>query len=136
MRRTSAKTTRAERFGRWLGNGWRSMKQKERAAVGRMTRKGVPGWLAAMTPWAVKLAVLGIAFYLAAWLVILVALAVLVVRLLENNEPDFDGLIKAVEESNPPEELREGPSGFGLYDKDDWRVDMGDPYEEPVSNSV
>lgn len=130
MRRTSAKTTRAERFGRWLGNGWRSMKQKERAAVSHMTRKGVPGWLGAMTPWAVKLAVLGIAFYLAAWLVILVALAVLAVRLLENNEPDFDTLSDALSAGIPPAELREGHSGFGLYDQNDWRIDM-DNDDEP-----
>ena len=129
MRRTSAKTTRVERFGRWLGNGWRWLKQKERAAVSHMTRKGAPGWLAAMTPWAVKLAVLGIAFYLAAWLVILVALAVLAVRLLENNEPDFDGLIKAVEESIPEEEYRNGYAGFGWYDKEGIRVDMRGPDE-------
>lgn len=129
MKRTPSKINRAERFGRRMGNLWRSIKQKERVAVSHMTRKGVPPLLAAAIPWGIKLSALGIAFYLAAWLVVLVALAVLVVRLLENNEPDFDGLIKAVEESNPPEELREGPSGFGLYDKDDWRVDMGDPYE-------
>lgn len=130
MRKISAKTTRAERFGRLLGNGWRWLKQKERAAVNHMTRKGVPGWLAAVTPWAVKLVVLGIAFYLAAWLVILVALAVLVVRLLENNEPDFDDLIKAIEECNPQEELRDGYDGFGWYDKSGLRVDIKGP-EEP-----
>ncbi|WP_337261549.1 MULTISPECIES: DUF3742 family protein [unclassified Serratia (in: enterobacteria)] len=130
MKSTGSKTTRAERAGRRLGSYWRSLKQKERAAVSWMHRKGVPAWLAAVIPWGVKLMAVGILYYLAPWLVVLVVLAVMMIWLLENNEPDFDGLIKAVEECNPQEELRDGYDGFGWYDKSGLRVDIKGP-EEP-----
>ena len=50
--------------------------------------------------------------YTVSWLVLLLAFAA-VAAWLDEKQP----------------ELRDGHSGVGLYDKDDWRIDMGDPDE-------
>jgi len=57
MNRTTHITT-AERFGRWLGRGWRDYVRGERRVSEWLVAKGVPVAMAAVLVWVVKLAVL------------------------------------------------------------------------------
>lgn len=83
-----------------------------------MTR-GVPAGAATAVLWIVKLAVLGMLLYTISWLVLLLVFAVVAAWLARNAD--------AGDESRP--EWREGHSGHGLYDKNEWRHDMGDSDE-------
>jgi hypothetical protein len=80
---------------------------------------GVPADVARVVLWIIKLAVLGMLLYTVSWLVMLLAFAMVAAWLARNADED--------DEKQP--ELRGGHSGVGLYDKDDWRIDMGDPDE-------
>jgi hypothetical protein len=113
------RTTNAERAGRWLGRAWRRFVRQEARAIRWLTDKGLPVGTVRVLLWIVKLAVLGVLLYATLWLVLLLALAVVTAWLLRNAGAD--------EEKQP--ELRDGHSGIGVYDKDDWRIDMGDPDE-------
>lgn len=113
----SAQITFAEYAGRTLGRMWRGFAHLDRKACGWLVVQGLPAGLAKVILWVVKLAVFGVLFYVASWLVLLLAFAVIAAWLARNVDED--------DEKQP--ELRDGHSGVGLYDKDDWRIDMGDP---------
>lgn len=115
--KTTSRTTNAERAGRWLGRVWRGFVRKEARAVHWLAGKGLPAGVARLLLWIVKLAVFAVLLYVAFWLALLLAFAVAAAWLVRNADLD--------DEKQP--ELRDGHSGVGLYDKDDWRIDMGDP---------
>lgn len=75
---------------------------------------GVPAGATTAVLWIVKLAVLGALLYFAFWLALLLAFAVTAAWLVQHGDPD---------QEEPQPEWREGPNGFGLYDKSDWRID-------------
>src|SRR5690606_38525498 len=89
-----------------------------------LVTRGVPAGAATVVLWIVKLAVLGMLLYTVSWLVLLLAFAVVTAWLVRNADED--------DEKQP--ELRDGHSSVGLYDKDDWRIDMGDPDELYLSH--
>ena len=109
----------SHRLGRGAGRAWRGYLRREQRVVGWLVTRGVPAGAATAVLWIVKLAVLGMLLYSVSWLVLLLAFAVVAAWLARNADED--------DEKQP--ELRDGHSGVGLYDKDDWRIDMGDPDE-------
>ncbi|HBN9272637.1 DUF3742 family protein [Pseudomonas aeruginosa] len=109
----------SHRLGRGAGRAWRGYLRREQRVAGWLVTRGVPAGAATAVLWIVKLAVLGMLLYTVSWLVLLLAFAVVAAWLARNADAD--------EEKQP--ELRDGHSGVGLYDKDDWRIDMGDPDE-------
>jgi hypothetical protein len=111
------RTTKAERAGSWLGRAWRGLAKQENRAIQWMVAKGLPAGGARLLFWSVKLVVFGVLLYAAFWLALLLVFALIAAWLVRNGDLD--------EEKQP--ELRDGHSGVGLYDKDDWRIDMGDP---------
>lgn len=68
---TRPRSSTAERFGRWLGRGWRGYVRRERRAVAWLASVGVPSGAATALVWIVKLAVLGVLLYAAFWLALL-----------------------------------------------------------------
>jgi hypothetical protein len=109
----------SHRLGRGAGRAWRGYLRREQRVAGWLVTRGVPAGAATAVLWIVKLAVLGMLLYTVSWLVLLLAFAVVAAWLARNADED--------DEKQP--ELRDGQSGVGLYDKDDWRIDMGDPDE-------
>ena len=115
--KTSQSTRNAERAGRRLGRAWRGVARRETRTIQRLASKGLPAGLGRALFWIAKLSVFVVLLYTAFWLALLLAFALIAAWLVRNADPD--------EEKRP--ELRDGHSGVGLYDKDDWRIDMGDP---------
>ena len=109
----------SHRLGRGAGRAWRGYLRREQRVAGWLVTRGVPAGAATAVLWIVKLAVLGMLLYTVSWLVLLLAFAVVATWFARNADAD--------DEKQP--ELRGGHSGVGLYDKDDWRIDMGDPDE-------
>ena len=109
----------SHRLGRGAGRAWRGYLRREQRVAGWLVTRRVPAGAATAVLWIVKLAVLGMLLYTVSWLVLLLAFAVVAAWLARNADAD--------DEKQP--ELRDGHSGVGLYDKDDWRIDMGDPDE-------
>jgi len=69
---TTTRIATAERFGRWLGRGWRGYVRGERRVSAVLVAKGVPVAVAGVLVWAVKLAVFGMLLYLAFWVALLI----------------------------------------------------------------
>ncbi|WP_165963168.1 MULTISPECIES: DUF3742 family protein [unclassified Pigmentiphaga] len=109
----------SHRLGRGAGRVWRGYLRREQRVTGWLVTRGMPAGAATAVLWIVKLAVLGVLLYTVSWLALLLAFAVVAAWLARNADED--------DEKQP--ELRDGHSGVGLYDKDDWRIDMGDPDE-------
>ena len=109
----------SHRLGRGAGRAWRGYLRREQRVACWLVTRGVPAGAATAVLWIVKLAVLGMLLYTGSWLVLLLAFAAVAAWLVRNADED--------DEKQP--ELRDGHSGVGLYDKDDWRIDMGDPDE-------
>ncbi len=91
----------------------------EARVVRGLMARGVPAALAKALPWAVKLLLLAVLAYAALWLAVLLVLGVVVVVVVSHGTQ--------AEDDPDAAEWREGHSGFGLYDKNEWRRDMGDP---------
>ena len=109
----------SHRLGQGAGRAWRGYLRREQRVAGWLVTRGVPAGAATAVLWIVKLAVLGMLLYTVSWLVLLLAFVVVAAWLAWNADEN--------DEKQP--ELRDGHSGVGLYDKDDWRIDMGDPDE-------
>ena len=109
----------SHRLGRGAGRAWRGYLRHERSVVGWLVARGVPAGAATAVLWIVKLAVLGLLLYTASWLALLLVFAVVAAWLAWNVDSDDEG--------QPV--WREGHGGFGLYDKNEWRHDTGDPDE-------
>lgn len=104
----------SHRLGRGAGRAWRGYLRREQRVAGWLVTRGVPAGAAMAVLWIVKLAVLGALFYSAFWLALLLAFVVTAAWLVQHDDPD---------QEEPQPEWREGPNGFGLYDKSDWRID-------------
>jgi hypothetical protein len=112
-------TTNSERAGRWLGRAWRGFVRQEARAFQWLASKRLPADVGRLLSWILKLAVFGLLLYAAVWLALLLSLAVLAAWLAQK--------VDRGDEKGP--EWREGHSGFGLYDKNEWRQDMGSPHK-------
>jgi len=111
----AAQTTFAERAGRTLGRMWRGSVRLDRKANGWLVAQGWAPGVARAALLAIKLVVLGVLFYAALWLALLL-LAAWTVR-----TADWD--------EEPEPEWRTGADGFGLY-RGDVRIDIGDPHDD------
>ncbi|HCL3572618.1 TPA: DUF3742 family protein [Pseudomonas aeruginosa] len=69
--RTAPHISTAERFGRWLGRGWRGYARREGQAVAWLAARGVPKALAIAASWAVKLTVVAALLYVSFWIALL-----------------------------------------------------------------
>ena len=115
---TTTRTSTAERLGRTLGRGWRAYVRGERRASNWLVSKGVPQAGAPVFVWAIKLVVLGLLFYVAFWMTLLLVGVLLVSHGFRGSSDDV---------SQPRDELRHGEAGFGLYSPDGYRLDPHDP---------
>ncbi|HBO8100899.1 DUF3742 family protein [Pseudomonas aeruginosa] len=104
----------SHRLGRGAGRAWRGYLRREQRVAGWLVARGVPTGATTAVLWIIKLAVLGALLYSAFWLALLLAFAVIAAWLVQHDGPD---------QEEPQPEWREGPNGFGLYDKSDWRID-------------
>ncbi|MEL7551418.1 DUF3742 family protein [Pseudomonas protegens] len=116
---TTTRISTAERLGRSLGRGWRAYVRGERRVSNWLISKGVPMAGAILLLWVVKLAALGVLFFVAFWMALLVVLTLAVAWSARDTEWD---------ELQP--EWRTGPLGFGLYHPDGSRIDPHDPDTE------
>lgn len=108
----------AHRAGQAAGRGWRWYVHREQQLIRTLIAHGISARAARTALWVIKVAVLGLLLYLAFWLAVLLAFAVVPAWIAKNSDVTNEG------EST---EWREGHSGYGLYDKNEWRRDMGDP---------
>lgn len=104
----------SHRLGRGAGRAWRGYLRREKRVADWLVTRGVPAGAATAVLLIVKLAMLGMLLYTVSWLVLLLVLAVTAAWLVQHDDPD---------QEEPQSEWREGPNGFGLYDKSDWRID-------------
>lgn len=119
--KTTAHTTVAERVGRGLGRVWLAIRRQEARVVQHMVHQGLSRGVAILIMWAVKLFALGVLLYATFWvglLLIFFLTAAWVARHIDWPE------------ENPKPEWRYGLLGFGLYDKDGFRIDPHDPNDE------
>lgn len=114
--KTTAQTTFAELAGRTLGRLWRGCVRLDRRAMQALVAKGWKPGVAKGVMLLVKIAAFGVLLYAAFWMALLLLCIVVVARMAWQHDSDDD-----------KPEWREGHSGFGLYDKSEWRHDMGDP---------
>lgn len=110
---------KSERFGRWLGRGWRGYARRERRVSAWLVARGAPAVAATALLWIIKLIVLGAMLYVAFWLALLFLFAVVAAWAARNMEPD-----------HVQPEWRNGAFGFGLYHADGSRIDPHDPDEQ------
>lgn len=108
---------RSYRLGRSARRALRGYSRSERQMANWFASNGMPSALAWGVVWAVRLAVAGILFYTAFWVALLFLFGVAAVSVAQNTEWDEDEEL----------ELRNGHSGFGLYNGDDIRID---PYDQ------
>lgn len=119
--KSTAQTTFAERTGRTLGRTYGRLVRVDRKALGWLVAHGLPAGLAAPILWVVKLGVFAVLLYAAFWLALLLVFAIAVAWSARN--ADWD------DEDEQPE-WRDGHSGWGLYDKNEWRHDPGGPDDD------
>ena len=105
------------RLGRSARRALRGYSRSERQMANWLASNGMPSALAWGVVWAVRLAVAGVLFYTAFWVALLLLFGVAAVSVAQHAEWD--------EDEEP--ELRNGHSGFGLYNGDDIRID---PYDQ------
>ncbi|HCI4032399.1 MULTISPECIES: DUF3742 family protein [Pseudomonas] len=116
---TRTRISNAERFGRWLGRGWRAYVRRERRVSGWLVGQGVPTPAVAVLIWGVKLAALAVLLYTAFWLALLLVFGVAAAWVARNTDWD-----------EPQPEWRSGNHGFGHYHPDGSRIDPHDPNDE------
>ena len=114
--KTGAHTTFAERTGRALGRMWKGVARLDRKVRQRFVASGLSAGAAAALLWIVKLVALGVLLYAAFWLALLLVFAVVAAWAARHAD---------MNEEEPQPEWRQGHSGFGLYDKSEWRLDLG-----------
>jgi len=115
--KATSRNTNAERAGRWLGRAWRGLARQEARAVQWLAGKGLPAGVTRLLLGIVKLSILVLLLYSAFWLALLLLLGVAAAWVARTSDGEGDD----------KSEWRQGHSGFGLYDKNEWRRDMGDP---------
>lgn len=117
---TTTRRSTAERLGRSVGRGWRAYVRGERRLSNWLASKGVPVVGAAALLWVVKLTALGLLFYTAFWLAVLLLLGVAAAWMAGNSAGDEGRWAQQ-------DELRNGEAGFGLYSSSGQRLDPHDP---------
>lgn len=121
--KATAHTTFAERSGRALGRMWRVFVRLDRKAQRRLVMQGWSPGTASAALLVIKLIVFGVLAYVALWPTVSFALLMLVAW-------NMGGSAMWDAEGKDEPEWRDGHGGFGLYDKNEWRHDMGNPDEQ------
>ena len=117
---TTTRISIAERIGRVFGRGRRAYARGERQASNWLVSKGMPRGGATVCMWVVKLVALGMLFYAAFWLALVLLIGVAATWMFSNSTIDDDRWAQ-------PDELRNGEAGFGLYSSSGQRIDPHDP---------
>jgi hypothetical protein len=117
---TTTRISTAERLGRSVGRGWRAYARGERRLSSWLASKGMPLAGATVLVWVVKLVALGLLFYAAFWLALVLLVGVAAAWTASNSTVDDDRWTQ-------PDELRNGEAGFGLYSSSGQRIDQHDP---------
>jgi hypothetical protein len=121
MKRTAPNSNSfAERAGRTLGRMWRGFLRRERSACGWLVSQGLPPGIARALLLMLRLAVLGVALYVAFWLAI--AGICIAIAVWNGRNAEWYRM--------PEPEWREGLAGYGLYTYDEFRIDPHDPQDE------
>ena len=111
----------AERVGRWLGRGWRSVVRREMRLIDQLIKRGLSPVVTRTLLWTIKLAVLAFVVYTTLGVAIVLVIAGIVAWTLKNSDLN----------AKPPDtEWRQGFQGFGLYDDVGHRIDPHDPTED------
>ena len=111
----------AESAGAAIGRVWRNWLRQEQRLVGWAISHGLPTNAAKAVSWILKLIVFAVLLYAATWLALLLIFGFLAAWAARN--ADWNG------DENQPE-WRQGPSGYGLYTSDEYRIDPHDPQDE------
>lgn len=106
----------AERTGSALGSLWRAVIRSEVRLHRWMASRGVPSTLANSAVLLAKVTILAVLLYVAFWLAVLLVCAIVLARAFRHADLS--------PETDEPE-WRTGMLGFGLYDKDGFRIDPG-----------
>lgn len=114
-------SSRAENVGRRLGRMWLGFVCREKHVVSWLVGQGLSTSTAQATIWIGRLVFLAAVFYFSIMLAVLVA-ALLIVAMAVS-QADL-----SVDEDQP--EWRDGLLGFGLYNRDGFRIDPHDPNDE------
>lgn len=117
---TTTRISTAERLGRSVACGWRAYVRGERRVSIWLASTGMPMAGVAVLLWVVKLVALGLLFYAAFWLALLLLLGVAAAWMASNSATNDDRWAQ-------PDELRSGEAGFGLYSSSGQRIDPHDP---------
>lgn len=110
---------KAERLGRWWGRLWHGYVRGERRIAVILKGMGLPAVVTAASLWAMRLGLLAGLACAIFWPMLLMIGVIAIASALQD--------VESHERREP--EWREGHSGFGLYDEDEWRHDVGDPDE-------
>ena len=114
---TITRPNSAERFGRWLGLGWRGYVRREQRAVDWMVAQGVPAMGATALVWLAKLIILGALLYTVFWLALLLIIVIVAVWVTGHSSADDndDFLTHSTEQPDH----REGVFYHPFYHDDD-----------------
>ena len=115
----AAQTTFAERAGRTLGRMWCGFVRLDRKSNGWLVAQGWAPGVAKAASLVIKLVALGLLFYAAFWLALLLLFMIAAAWTAHAAEWDDE----------QETEWRTGGDGFGLY-RGDVRIDIGDPHED------
>lgn len=116
-----AQHSMAERAGRVAGRAWRGFARWEQQLIRVLTAQGLSPRVARIALWVVKLVVFGALLYLAFWLTLLLAFAIVGAWTARYTDWNHD------EDDQP--KWRVGPGGFGLY-RGEMRIDGGSEDDE------
>lgn len=108
------KNTKAERVGRWLGRAYRSLMQQEQRLRLWLVGLGVPAKGARIVAWCLRLSALALLLSFSILLAMICIGLWLIGRGIARSDLSY---------RTPDVEWRNGQSGFGLYTRDEFRID-------------
>lgn len=120
---TSAQISRAERMGGALGRLWKKWLRLDDRICNRLAACSVPAVFTKVALWAIKLVVVGAAFYFAFWLALIFTMGAVVAAGVSTGPVDLGNDWYKTE-------WRHGPAGWGLYDSNGYRIDPHDEGDE------
>lgn len=107
-------------LGRIAGRTWRWLASQETSAKNKLVLNGLSVSAAKVVLWVANLAVLGVLLYMAFWLATVLLVFIFVGWTARNADCDY----------KVEPEWRQGQAGYGLYTRDEYRIDPHDPEDE------
>lgn len=108
------KISKAERVGRWLGRAYRGLMRQEQHLRSWLVGRGVPAAGAKVLAWSIRMLVLVSLLFMSLTLTAIVAGLILIGRGVARSDLSY---------RTPEVEWRNGPSGYGMYTDDGYRID-------------